>query len=226
MKPSDTLAAVVPYAVWMVLMFALPGTAASYAIRSACALVALAVFLPKDGGRVARPFFSGRAWASLAWGLAAGLLVTVLWIAPESIPAYRDFSLVGFLGLGGGAAAGASPYDPAVCGWPLTAVRLAGSAFVIAAVEELFFRSFLYRWLQKSDWTKVDPGKFDLSAFLWMIGLFSLEHHTRLAAGAMAGAVYGFVAIRRGIGSAIVAHMTTNFALGVWVVATRDWNFW
>ena len=140
---------------------------------------------------------------------------------------YRDFSLLGALGLAGQAASpGQSPYDPAVCGWTLTWVRLAGSAFVIAPVEELFFRSFLYRWLQKGDWTKVPLSRFDLAAFLWTAGVFALEHHTRLAAGAMAGAAYGLLAVRRGLGAAIVAHVVTNLALGLYVVQTGEWGFW
>ncbi len=225
---KDTIAAIAPYAAWMVLLFALPVSAASYSIRAACALVVLLLALPKGGGEVVKPWTLGGGWVSALWGILAGLLVTVLWIAPESIPAYREFSLLEAVGLGGGGASppNVSPYDPELCGWPLTVMKLLGSAFVIAPIEELFFRSFLYRWLQKSDWTKVDLSKFDLSAFLWMVGLFALEHHTRLAAGAMAGAIYGYLAIRRGIGSAILAHATTNFALGLWVVVYRDWAFW
>ena len=227
--PYDTLAAVAPYAVWMALMFALPATAGAYAVRVALAALALAILLPRGRG-AAKPWSIGGGAGSVAWGLLAGAVVTVLWIAPEGIAAYRDFSLMGALGLGASEpaadAAGPSPYDPAVCGWTLTLVKLLGSAFVIAPVEELFFRSFLYRWLQKGDWRSVDLGRFDLSAFLWMVALFASEHHTRLAAGAMAGAIYGVVAIRRGVGPAILAHATTNFALGVWVVVRGEWLFW
>lgn len=229
MKTGPTFAAVLPYAVWMSLMFALPVSAATYAIRSALALAALALFLPALAPHLATRGGAprhGRA-ASCVVGVLAGLAVCALWIAPESIPAYRDFSLLRAVGLAGAdAPQNVSPYDPELCGWPLTAVKLLGSAFVIAPIEELFFRSFLYRWLQRSDWTKVDPRRFDVSAFVWMVGLFALEHHTRLAAGAMAGAFYGIVAIRRGLGAAVVAHVTTNLALGIYVVATESWAFW
>lgn len=221
----DTLAAVAPYAVWMALLFGLEATAATYALRTALTALALVALAPW-GRAMLRPLWTRRPTASLAAGALAGLLVCVLWIAPESIPWYRDFSLLGALGFGGGADGGPSPYDPAVCGWTLTWVKLVGSAFVIAPVEEFFFRAFLYRWLQRSDWTKVDPARFDLSAFLWMVSLFALEHHTRLAAGAMAGAVYGLVAIRRGIGAAVVAHVVTNLLLGLYVIHTGQWNFW
>lgn len=221
----ETVAAVAPYALWMALLFGLEATAANYAWRTGLTLAALAAALCL-GRAMRRPWWRG-AGRGLGWGVLVGLVVCALWILPESIPWYRDFSLLGAIGLGGGAgAAEPSPYEPSVCGWALTWVKLFGSAFVIAPVEEFFFRSFLYRWLQQARWTEVDPARFDLSAFLWMVGLFALEHHTRLAAGAMAGAFYGLVAIRQGIGAAVVAHVVTNLLLGLYVIHTGQWGFW
>ena len=156
------MAAVLPYAIWMGLLFGLPATAECYAIRTALTAAAISVAV-RYGADAFAPWWSAqRARGPILWGLGIGLLVCFLWIFPERFAFYRDFSLLGALGLGGGGASdAASPYDPAVCGWPLTLVKLIGSAFVIAPVEELFFRSFLYRWLQNSDWTKVDLRRFD-----------------------------------------------------------------
>jgi CAAX prenyl protease-like protein len=228
-----TAAAVAPYAVWMGLMSLLPATAGGYAARAAATAAALAAGLLACVRRgCLDDVWGGRASAACAvgtllWGVGAGLAVCFLWIWPERFAAYRDFSLLGALGLASSAPSSEpSPYDPAVCGWALTWVRLVGSAFVIAPVEELFFRSFLYRWLQKGDWTKVPLSRFDVSAFLWMVGVFALEHHTRLAVGAMAGAAYGLLAVRRGLGAAVVAHVVTNLALGLYVVRTGEWGFW
>ena len=225
---SLTLAAVLPYAIWMVMLFTLPATAGQYALRSALTAVMLFAGLA-CAARVLGPWGFFRPMAackSLFWGLLIGVVVCVLWIYPERFAAYRDFSLLGALGLGGGSVEGPSPYDPAVCGWDLTVIKLIGSAFVIAPVEEIFFRSFLYRWLQKSEWTSVPLNRFDWSAFIWMVGLFALEHHTRLAAGAMAGAFYGVLAIRCGLASAVIAHVTTNFLLGLYVIQYKEWLFW
>ncbi len=224
LSSRPTLAAVLPYAVWMTLLFALPATAEMYALRTALTALVLAVFCKA----YSNAYSKGSDPIEYAFGVLGGVLVCVLWILPEQWAVYRDFSLLGFLGLGGsGAPSGEpSPYEPAVCGWTLTWVKLIGSAFIIAPVEELFFRSFLYRWLQKSDWTKVDLRQFDWSAFLWMVGLFALEHHTRLLAGAMAGACYGYLAIRRGLGAAILAHVVTNLLLGLYVIYTGKWGFW
>ena len=112
-----------------------------------------------------------------------------------------------------------------MCGWTLTIVKLVGSAFVIAPVEEVFFRSFLYRWLQSRNFAAVPLSRFDLSAFLWMVFLFTLEHDRPVAA-AMAGGIYGLLAIRWGLGSAIVAHVVTNLALGLHVIYHGAWAFW
>ena len=43
----------------------------------------------------------------------------------------------------------------------------------------------------------------------------------------MAGAVYGWIVLRTGrIGPAIVAHATTNLALGIYVILSRQYGFW
>ncbi len=96
---------------------------------------------------------------------------------------------------------------------------------MIAPIEELFFRSFLYRWLQRRDFTSLSLSRFDLSAFLWMIFLFTLEHDRPLAA-IMAGGAYGLAAIRWGLPAAITAHVVTNLALALHVICRGEWNFW
>ena len=208
---------IAPYLAWMAMMLALPQTAWAYGVRSLVAgslLAAFFVYFPS-----VRRVPSAKA---VAWGVGAGLLVCLLWIWPEQFDIYRRLFVVG----GGSAAASApSPYDPSVCGWPLTLAKLAGSAFVIAPAEELFFRSFLYRWIQGGESAGARLDRFDLTAFLWTVGLFALEHD-RYLAGIMAGVVYGLLAIRKGLASAIVAHVVTNFALGVYVICRGAWAFW
>jgi CAAX prenyl protease-like protein len=186
------VALIAPYAVWMALMMLLPHDAPSYALRVAFSAAALAGSWFALGRP--RPVFSARCWFG---GIAAGIAVFFIWIAPE------------YLGFGTGAIEGDSPFDPAVCGWPLTLTRLLGSALVITAAEELFFR----RWLM------------DFAGFWWMVALFAVEHD-RWAVGAAAGAIYGFLALRSGLLSAVIAHVTTNLVLGLWVVGRGAWQFW
>ena len=209
----------------------LPVTAWAYAVRTAAtAFVGVVCLMTCGRGRACRgptgaatnP--TGSAALVAATGLLVGLLVAVLWIVPEISPFYRTW-FCWPLGSLPAATTAPSPYDPAVCGWTLTVAKLVGSAFVIAPVEEVFFRSFLYRWLQKRDFLSVPLARFDLSAFLWMVFLFTLEHDRPLAA-ALAGALYGLVAIRFGLASAIVAHVVTNLLLALHVIFSNSWAFW
>jgi CAAX prenyl protease-like protein len=207
-----------PFAVWIGLMFLLPATAQSYALRSAATLTAGVgcwIIYRKDKSfrEPERKSGAKNALVSAATGLLAGLAVFVLWIWAPAWPYDEPAAPVNL------------PYAPQTCGWCLTIAKLVGSAFVIAPAEELFFRSFLYRRLITRDFTSVPLSRFDLSAFLWVVFLFTLEHDRPLAA-ATTGAIYGLLAIRFGISSAIIAHVTTNFVLGLHVIFNNAWRFW
>ena len=181
-----------------------------------------------------------------AFGIGSGLLVAALWILPESpwlfarAPGFAAFYNRWLILPPGDWPSYFRPdlfpalppnhpslaYSPAECGWTLTVVKLLGSAFVISAAEEWFFRGFLYRWLRKGDFLSVDPARYDAQSFWLVVLVFGLEHD-RWLAGMMAGAVYGWLVLRTGrIGTAIAAHATTNFALGIYVVLSRQYGFW
>ena len=218
MNDRKTIAAVLPFGLWIALMTLLPATAGAYALRSGVVAVALLFAWRVFGARWRMSF------DAVAWGLAAGFAVAAFWIFPESCDWYRRWVLwpVGEIP----PAAGPSPYDPATCGWALTVAKLAGSAFVVAPAEELFFRSFLYRRLQSRNWLDVPMASFDASAFAWTVGLFCLEHPPRFVVAALCGALYGLLAMRKGIGAAIVAHVSTNLLLALHVIWRGEWAFW
>lgn len=205
-----------PFAVWMGLMFILPSTAESYAIRSAATfLTGFACWTMHRKGNVSRStgFDPGKVRVSAVTGLAVGLVVFTLWIW---LPAWPYDEPV---------APESLPYAPETCGWALTIAKLIGSAFIIAPAEELFFRSFLYRRLIARDFTSVPLSRFDLSAFMWVVLLFTLEHDRPISA-AITGVAYGLLSIRFGISSAIVAHVTTNLVLALHVIINNAWQFW
>lgn len=110
--------------------------------------------------------------------------------------------------------------------WPLVVLRLAGAALVVPVMEELFWRSFLMRWVQHPGFERVDPQTVGLRAVVASTFVFTLAHTLWLAA-IVAGLAYAWLYRRTGkLWTAVIAHAVTNGLLGVWVIATGRWEFW
>jgi len=106
------------------------------------------------------------------------------------------------------------------------AVRILGSSLVVPPLEEIFYRSFIYRYLVKSDFMKVSFSRLDWRAFLIAGVIFGIAHYEWVA-GILCAFAYQWLVIRKNrLGDAITAHAITNFLLGVWVVARNDYIFW
>jgi len=104
--------------------------------------------------------------------------------------------------------------------------RILGSTLVVPPLEELFYRSFVYRFLASKDFLSVPLGKFLPLPFLGTSVLFGVEHREWLA-GIFCGFAYQGLVIWKGrLGDAVTAHGITNFLLGLWVVWRGAWNFW
>ena len=110
--------------------------------------------------------------------------------------------------------------------WPLLVVRWLGATLMVPLMEELFWRSFLMRWLQQPVFEGLDPRRVGLRAVLLSTFVFVLAHPLWLAA-AVAGLAYAGLYVRYGrLWVPVIAHAVTNGMLGVWVVATGNWQFW
>ncbi len=110
--------------------------------------------------------------------------------------------------------------------WPLVAVRWIGATLLVPVMEELFWRSFLMRWIQGAPFAAVPPQRVGAKAVVLSTFVFMLAHTLWLAA-IVAGLAYAWLYIRTGkLWVAVAAHAVTNGALGVWVVATGRWAFW
>lgn len=154
-----------------------------------------------------------RAWLA---ALAAGSTVFALWILP-----YPDWAVLG------GGEKGFDPTGPGGSIDPvLAAFRLGGAALVVPVMEELFWRSYLMRWLDKADFLAVDPSQVRWRAFVVIAVLFAIEHQLWLA-GLVAGVVYGWLyMMHRNLWVPVFAHAVTNAMLGVWVLYTGAWQYW
>jgi CAAX prenyl protease-like protein len=105
-------------------------------------------------------------------------------------------------------------------------VRWVGATLLVPVMEELFWRSFLMRWIEQPVFEGVDPQQVGLKAIVLSTFVFVLVHTMWLAA-AIAGLAYAWLYVRSGkLWLPVIAHTVTNGALGVWVVATGNWQFW
>lgn len=166
-----------------------------------------------------------RHYAELAWSelkrcewmsaTLVGAVVFVLWIALDQP----------WASLGGSAGFDPRRADGSI-DWAITLPRLAGLALVVPLMEELFWRSFLQRWIDEPQFLSVDPQRVSRRALVITAVLFALEHNLWLA-GLVAGLAYGWCYQRSGnLWSPVIAHAVTNALLGAWILATASWQLW
>ena len=158
-------------------------------------------------------------WPSLSeltLAVAVGLGVFALWIHLDAPWMTLGTPSASFL-----------PIDPAGrLIWPLVVVRWIGAALIVPVMEELFWRSFLMRWVQSPQFESVPPRRVGPKAIVLSTFVFMLAHTLWLAA-IIAGLAYALLYVRTGkLWVSVLAHAVTNGALGVWVAMTGNWSFW
>jgi exosortase E/protease (VPEID-CTERM system) len=149
------------------------------------------------------------SWVSVACGLAVG----IAWIVTD--PQQPSQSSLGpWL---------ASLPAALAAGW--LALRALGSALLIPIAEELAFRGYLCRFLERSATRfHLTPGQVRLIALLVSSAAFGLLHE-RYVAAALAGAVYAALMYRTNrLSDPIAAHMASNAAIVLWSIAAGQWT--
>ena len=154
--------------------------------------------------------------AEAALAVAVGLIVFGLWIHLDAAWMRLGEPSAGFV-----------PKDAnGQLLWPLIAVRWVGASLLVPVMEELFWRSFLMRWVQSPQFESVVPQRVGLKAVVLSTFVFMLAHTLWLAA-IIAGLAYAWLYIRTGkLWVPVIAHAVTNGVLGVWVLQTQRWAFW
>jgi uncharacterized protein len=181
---------------------------------SVLATGALLAWFWREYGELARANLPSASEALL--GVATGIVVFALWIHLDAPWMQTGAPTASFVPLD--AAGGLD--------WPLIAVRWIGAALLVPVMEELFWRSFLMRWIQSASFEAVDPQRVGFKALVLSTFVFMLAHTLWLAA-VVAGLAYAWLYRRTGkLWVAVIAHAVTNGALGLWVVATGNWAFW
>ena len=155
--------------------------------------------------------------ADFCFALAAGLLVLFFWVAPFPAWATLGSDHASFNPVAG-------ETKQATFFWLFT--RILGAALIVPVMEELFWRSFVMRWVDSKNFLSIRPESVSLYAYIASSALFALEHNLWLA-GLFAGLVYGALYIKyKNLWVPIFAHAVTNGLLGIWVVQTGNWQYW
>ena len=224
LRRSPVTARVAPFVVFIVITFAQDwfGAAGRYWLYLAKTLAGAWMLW------AVWPVVTEMRW-KLSWqAVVVGIGVFVMWVGLDDLlvklglpNSYPKLKLSG---------AAWNPNDTFGAGsalaWFFIVVRIAGSSLVVPMLEEVFFRSFLYRYVTKVDFLSVSLGAFVLRSFLITSLLFGFEHREWLA-GLLCGFAYqGLVCRMNRLGDAITAHAITNFLLGLWVVGRGAWQFW
>jgi hypothetical protein len=150
---------------------------------------------------------------------AIALLVFILWIAPQQFFRFPA-RVVGF-----------NPdifaAEPALY-WTTLAARFLRLVVVVPLIEEVFWRGFLLRYLITEKFETVPFGDFSWLSFAIVTLAFGFSHSIAdWPAAFITGALYNVVAYRtKSLSSCVLAHGLTNLALGLWIVATKQWGFW
>lgn len=106
-------------------------------------------------------------------------------------------------------------------------VHLVGYSTVVPPLEEVFYRSFLYRYFVRINFLTMALGQFHVLSFVVTSSIFGLMHPDRWLAGILCGLAYqGLTVHKNRLGDAMTAHGITNFLLGIWVIWRGDWSFW
>ena len=105
-------------------------------------------------------------------------------------------------------------------------VRMLGLVVLVPLVEELFWRSFLMRWLIDPDFQRIAIGKVTPTAAAVTSIMFAMVHPEWLPA-LLTGALWAWLlGETRSLAACLISHATANFALGGYVIVTGDWKYW
>jgi CAAX prenyl protease-like protein len=177
-----------------------------------------------------RPFVAEMRWAFSWEAVVVGIAIFAVWVGISGEWTTQN-SLWIKLGLSHPPAKPPLVWDPFAqfgpgLAWFIVAVRILGTVLIVPPIEEVFYRSFVYRYIASQNFLAVPLNQFLPVPFLATAAIFGLSHNEWLAA-LFCGAAFQWLVLRKNrLGDAMTAHAITNFLLGVWVVWRHAWNFW
>ena len=186
-----------------------------YAVK--LSLVVLVVWLCRSTWRDLRPW-PGMGVTLLSVGI--GALVALVWVGLDGY--YPIWGTIGTR----------AAYDPTVltpaARVAFLAVRFVGLVLVVPLFEELFWRSFVVRWLIDPDrFESIPIGRLTWGAAAITAGLFALEHPAEWLPALLTGFAWAWlVHWSKSVSACFLSHAVANLCLGVYVMLTGHWKFW
>lgn len=225
---SPALARVAPFAIFLLLTAAQGKSGAAAACWFYLAKTLVGAWLIF----ALRPLVPEMRWAFSWEAVAVGVAVFAAWVGISGEWTTQN-SLWVKLGLTPTPKTTPTAWNPnnpfgagSTMAWLFVSVRILGSTFVVPPLEEVFYRSFLYRYIAQKDFLSVPLSRFLPMPFLVTAAMFGFGHNEWLA-GIFCGVAYQCLVLRKNrLGDAMTAHAITNFLLGIWVVWRGAWNFW
>ena len=176
-------------------------------------------------------------WEFTAPGVVVGVLVALAWIGMDGfIPSLSEiYDRLSTLWTG--RPAQPQPEDPPwnplaffkdnpALGWGFLAIRVLGRSVLVPMIEEVFYRSFLYRMIVRPDFLEVSLRTWNPMAFAGTCLLFGLSHPGQWLAAIGCAALYQGLVLKLGrIGDAMVAHGVTNGLISAYAISTGHWQF-
>ncbi len=178
-----------------------------------------------------RPFVSEMRWALSGEAVVVGVLVFVMWVGIDGwYPHVHELSVL--LGFSKPGEPGPPVWNPHVqfgtdspTAWFFIVMRIAGMTLVVPPLEEVFYRSFVYRYCVRTDFQAMPFSQFHATSFIMTSILFGSTHFQWLS-GILCGFAFQWLTIRKNrLGDAMTAHAITNFLLGLYVVWKGAWQF-
>jgi uncharacterized protein len=213
-KSSPVLARLIPFVAFALLTLVQGrfGDAAQYWIYALKTIVAAWLLW------LMRSLLPEMKWKFSWEAIAAGVAVFIAWVGLDGhYPMFEregDFNPVRSYGQG------------SALSLIFIGVRILGSSLVVPMIEEVFYRSLLYRYIIHSQFLKIPLNRFDLRAFLIAGALFGFSHFEWIPGILCAFTYQALVCRKNRLGDAISAHAITNLLLGIWIVARKSYYFW
>jgi CAAX prenyl protease-like protein len=160
-------------------------------------------------------------WRYMPVALTLGIVLCALWVGVDSVTPHFAFL---------GQRAGFDPFKSIsnpIRLYGFLAERFLGLVLIVPVMEELFYRSFVLRFVIDSvDFRRVAIGTFEPLSCVIAVVIMASAHPEWLAAALFSVAMNVLLYRTRSVFACILTHGATNLALGLYVLLSHAWRFW